>query len=133
LKPDAPLLRINLAHALIETNDPANLDRAIDELKRAVAREDDNTLAWRLLSQAYGTQGKEGEARLASAEYYFAAGDNAQATQFALRARNMLDRNSIEWRRAVDIVLASGATPEDLNDLDRREERQRSASLSPAS
>ena len=133
LKPDAPLLRINLAHALIETNDPANLDRAIDELKRAVAREDDNTLAWRLLSQAYGTQGKEGEARLASAEYYFAAGDSAQATQFALRARNMLDRNSIEWRRAVDIVLASGATPEDLNDLDRREERQRSASLTPAS
>ena len=131
LKPDAPLLRINLAHALIETNDPANLDRAIDELKRAVAREDDNTLAWRLLSQAYGSQGKEGEARLASAEYYFAAGDASQATQFALRARNMLDRSSIEWRRAVDIVLASGATPDDLNDLDQREARERAAN--PAS
>ena len=131
LKPDAPLLRINLAHALIETNDPANLDRAIDELKRAVAREDDNTLAWRLLSQAYGSQGKEGEARLASAEYYFAAGDSSQATQFALRARNMLDRSSIEWRRAVDIVLASGATPDDLNDLDQREARERAAN--PAS
>jgi len=125
LQPDAPLLRINLAHALIETNDPANLDQAVDQLKRAVARENDNTLAWRLLSQAYASQGKEGEARLASAEYYFAAGGQEQATQFALRARDMLPSGSNEWRRAVDIVLASGATMDDINDLDRRQERRR--------
>jgi len=132
-KPDAPLLRINLAHALIETNDPANLDRAIDELKRAVAREDDNTLAWRLLSQAYASQGKEGEARLASAEYWFAVGDNDQATQFALRARPLLDNRSVEWRRAVDIVLASGATPQDIDDLDRRDARRRPVTVEPTS
>ncbi len=132
LDPDAPLLRVNLAHALIETNDPANLDRAVDELKRAVAWEDDNTLAWRLLGQAYASQGKEGEARLASAEYYFALGSEDQATQFALRAREMLDRNSIEWRRAVDIVLASGATAQDIDDLDRRQERNRPTVLAPA-
>ncbi|PZU73461.1 MAG: peptidase M48 [Brevundimonas sp.] len=125
LKPDAPLLRINLAHALIETNDKANLDEAIAQLKHAVVAEKDNTLAWRLLAQAYASQGKEGEARLASAEYYFAAGDDKQATQFALRARSMLNPSSIEWRRAVDIVLASGATPEDLQDLDRREAARR--------
>ena len=133
LKPDAPLLRINLAHALIETNDPANLDRAVDELKRAVAREDDNTLAWRLLSQAYASQGKEGEARLASAEYWFAAGQQEQATQFALRARDMLDRDSNEWRRAMDIVFASGATAADVEDLERRQQRDRPAILTPAS
>lgn len=131
LKPDAPLLRINLAHALIETNDPANLDRAVDELKRAVAREDDNTLAWRLLSQAYASQGKEGEARLASAEGYFAAGNTEQATQFALRARPLLDRNSLEWRRAMDIVLASGATTQDIDDLDARQARRRPAVVEP--
>lgn len=132
LDPDAPLLRVNLAHALIETNDPANLDRAVDELKRAVAWEDDNTLAWRLLGQAYASQGKEGEARLASAEYYFALGSEEQATQFALRAREMLDPASIEWRRAVDIVLASGATSQDIDDLDRRQERNRATVLTPA-
>ncbi len=125
LKPDAPLLRINLAHALIETNDSANLDEAVTELKFATAREDDNTLAWRLLSQAYASQGKEGEARLASAEYYFAAGREEQATQFALRARDMLDQGSIEWRRAMDIVLSSGATMDDVQDLDRRNQQRR--------
>jgi predicted Zn-dependent protease len=97
----------------------------VDQLKRAVAREDDNTLAWRLLSQAYASQGKEGEARLASAEYYFAAGGQEEATQFALRARDMLTPGSNEWRRAMDIVLASGATMEDINDLDRRQQQRR--------
>ena len=33
LKPDAPLLRVNLAHALIETNDKAKLDEAIKTLR----------------------------------------------------------------------------------------------------
>ncbi|MGH7020732.1 MAG: M48 family metalloprotease [Brevundimonas sp.] len=124
LKPDAPLLKINLAHALIETNDAANLDAAIDQLKRAVALEKDNTLAWRLLGQAYASQGKEGEARLASAEYWFALGRTEQANQFAMRARDMLDRNSIEWRRATDIVFSSGASQKDIDDAERRNEER---------
>ena len=126
LKPAAPLLRINLAHALIETSDAANLDAAVDQLKRAIALEKDNTLAWRLLGQAYASQGKEGEARLASAEYWFALGRTEQANQFAMRARDMLDRNSIEWRRATDIVLSSGASEKDITDAERRNEQRNS-------
>lgn len=132
LKPDAPLLRINLAHALIETNDAAKLTEAEDQLKRALALEADNNLAWRLLSQAYSSQGKEGEARLASAEYWFALRRPDQAAQFAMRARDMLDRNSIEWRRATDIVLASGATEKDITEAERRnEQRSRSGVIPP--
>ncbi|RZJ45554.1 MAG: M48 family peptidase [Brevundimonas sp.] len=125
LKPDAPLLRINLAHAMIETQDAAQIALAIDQLKRATALEADNTMGWRLLSQAYATQGKEGEARLASAEMYFAMGAETQATQFALRARDMLPRGSSEWTRAMDIVFASGATQDDVDDVDRRNSRNR--------
>jgi predicted Zn-dependent protease len=132
LKPDAPLLRINLAHALIETRDPARLEQAVDELKRATALERDNTMGWRLLSQAYASQGKEGEARLASAEMYFAAGAELQATQFALRARDMLERGSAEWTRAMDIVFASGATQEDVDDVDRRNSRRNQGGVIPA-
>jgi predicted Zn-dependent protease len=133
LRPDAPLLRINLAHALIETHDPANLDPAIAELKRATALENDNTMGWRLLSQAYASQGKEGEARLASAEMYFAAGAEVQATQFALRARDMLDPGTAEWTRAMDIVFASGATQQDIDDVDRRNSRRDRGGVIPAS
>lgn len=125
---DAPLLRINLAHALIETNDEAVLPDAITELRRATIDEPNNPMAWRLMSQAYGTLGMDGEARLASAEFHYAVGQRQQATQFALRARDMLDPGSVEWRRAVDIVLASGATTEDLEALDERQ-RNRPRSL----
>ncbi|MDQ8029523.1 MAG: M48 family metalloprotease [Brevundimonas sp.] len=125
LKPDAPLLRINLAHAMIETQDRDQLALAVDQLKRATAMESDNSMGWRLLSQAYATQGKEGEARLASAEMYFALGAQQQATQFALRARDMLEPGSNEWTRAMDIVFASGATQDDVDDLDRRNSRNR--------
>lgn len=124
IMPDAPLLRINLAHALIETRDVARLDAAVDHLKRAAALEKDNSMAWRLLAQAYASQGKEGEARLASAEMYFASGAERQATQFALRARDMLQPGSAEWTRAMDIVFASGATQDDVDDLDRRNDRR---------
>ncbi len=127
LMPDAPLLRINLGHALIETRDPTKLDDAVRHLKLASALERDNSMAWRLLAQAYDSQGKEGEARLASAEMYFASGSQRQATQFALRARDMLEPGSVEWIRAMDIVFASGATQEDVDDLDRRNERRRPA------
>lgn len=132
LMPDAPLLRINLAHALIETRDPDNLTPAIEHLKRATALEADNTMGWRLLSQAYASQGKEGEARLASAEMYFAAGAAQQATQFALRARDMLERGTAEWTRAMDIVFASGATQDDIDDVDRRNSRRDRGGVIPA-
>lgn len=125
LMPDAPLLRINLAHAMIETQDPERLPAAVDHLKRAAALEHDNTMAWRLLSQAYASQGKEGEARLASAEMYFAMGAEEQATQFALRARDMLEPGTTDYTRAMDIVFASGATQDDIDALDRRNSRNR--------
>ncbi len=132
LKPDAPLLRINLAHALLETRDPARLDEAVNQLKRATALEHDNTLGWRLLSQAYASQNKEGEARLASAEMYFAMGAQTQATQFALRARDMLPPGSAAWTRAMDIVFASGATQDDVDDVDRRNSRRDRGGVIPA-
>ena len=108
------------------------LDQAILELKRATALENDNTMGWRLLSQAYASQGREGEARLASAEMYFAGGAEVQATQFALRARDMLEPGTAEWTRAMDIVFASGATQDDVDAVDRRNERRDRGGVIPA-
>lgn len=120
LMPDAPLLRINLGHALIETDDPARLDEAVLNLRRAVADEPDNSMGWRLLSQAYAAQGKEGEARLAAAEMYFAIGQEDQAVQFAMRARDYLERGTPDWVRATDIVLSTGASQDDIDAAQRR-------------
>ena len=89
-------------------------------LRKALTLEKDNSFAWRLMAQAYDAKGEGGEARLASAEEKFALGDNVQARIFALRARELLRRNTPEWRRATDIVLVSSPSGDDLKALARQ-------------
>ena len=117
LKPDAPLLLINLAQAIIAQGDVKRSDEAIGELQKALAFEKDNAFAWRLMAQAYDAKGEGGSARLASAEERFALGDMAQARIFALRARQLLTKDTPSWRRATDIVLVANPSKDDLRAL----------------
>jgi predicted Zn-dependent protease len=117
LKPDAPLLRINLGQTLIALEDKAKLDEGIAELRKALTQEEDNAVAWRMLAEAYDRKGDEGQARLATAEYHFNTGEKQQARVFAMRAREKLDKSTPQWRRATDIVLASEPSKDDLQDL----------------
>jgi len=117
LKPDAPLLQINLAQAILAQEDGKRADEAITHLQKALAREPDNAIAWQQMAEAYDAKGDGGDARLASAEARYAIGDMAQARIFALRARQLLKQNTPEWRRATDIVLTSNPTRDDLRAL----------------
>jgi predicted Zn-dependent protease len=117
LMPEAPLLRINLGQTLIALDDEAKLDEGVAELRKAVTQENDNAVAWRLLATAYDRKGEEGLARLATAEYNFAIGQAQEARVFAMRAREKLSKDTPQWRRATDIVLASEPSKEDLRDL----------------
>jgi predicted Zn-dependent protease len=119
LKPDAPLLRVNLGRTLVGLEDGKRTDEAIAELNRAIAAEGDMYEAWRLLAQAYDRKGEPGQARLASAEAHFAVEDLKQAKVFAMRAREQLTRDTPQWRRATDIVMASEPTDADLRALSR--------------
>jgi predicted Zn-dependent protease len=117
LKPEAPLLRMNLAQTLLAEDNPNKVDEAIDQLRHAANVESDNAFVWLLMSQAYDRKGEGGMARLAAAEQEFALGQLTDAKAFAMRARRQLPRNSPEWRRATDIVLVSQPTSEDLRML----------------
>jgi predicted Zn-dependent protease len=123
LKPDAPLLRVNLGQAILAVDEGKRTDEAIAELRLALNLEDDNSFAWRLLSQAYDRKGQPGLARLAAAEANFSEGDDRQARVFGMRARDQLERGTPEWRRATDIVLASEPSREDLRTIARDDAR----------
>jgi predicted Zn-dependent protease len=123
LKPTGSLLRVNLAQAILAA-DPKRVDEAIAELDRALVLENDNSFAWRLLSQAYDSKGEAGRARLAAAEAHFALGDETQARIFAMRAREKLEPGTPDFRRATDIVLASEPSKDDLESIG---EKRRSA------
>jgi predicted Zn-dependent protease len=119
LKPDAPLLRVNLGQTLIALDDKAKVAEGIAELRKSLNKDDENAVAWRLLAEGYDKAGEDGLARLATAEYNYNVGDIRQARIFAMRAREMLPKNTPEWRRATDIVLVSKPSKEDLKDLAR--------------
>jgi predicted Zn-dependent protease len=119
LKPDAPLLRINLGQTLVAMEDKTKLDEAISEINRALTEEPDNALGWRLLSEAYDAKGEAGRARLAAAEQNFYLGQMRDARTFAMRARDLLRKDTPEWRRATDIVLSSKPSPQELQEINR--------------
>ena len=119
LKPNAPLLRINLGQTLVAEEDKTKMDDAIAQLKRALDLENDNAFAWQILARAYDSKGDAGMARLATAEQDYALGQLKDARVFAMRAREMLPKDTPQWRRATDIVLVSQPTRDDLQSLSR--------------
>lgn len=106
LKPDAPLLRIGLAQALIETNVPGANGDAIGQLEEAVAREPTNAAAWRLLGIAQGRNGLEGVSNLSLAEYALLTGKQDDARLYARRAEGKIDPSDPAWLRLQDVLRA---------------------------
>jgi predicted Zn-dependent protease len=90
LKPDIPLLRLELAQVELETNDPALVPQALAMLREVVRFEDRNPEAWRQLAIAYGRSQNEGMMALALAQEGMAEGDFTMARQQAGRAAQKL-------------------------------------------
>ena len=67
---------------------------------------------WFSAHPLYDAKGEEGLARLSTAEYYYALGGLNEARGFAMRARDLLDKDSVGWRRATDIVLTANPSRE---------------------
>jgi len=105
-RPDAGLIRIPLAHAQIETagNDPAKLEKAIENLKRAQKDEPRSTRIHRLMATAYGRMGDEPRAKLHLAEEALLQGKYDYATSQASAAQKGLKSGSSDWIRAGDIL-----------------------------
>jgi predicted Zn-dependent protease len=104
LAPNATLIRIMFAQALIATEDRKNAEEAIPLLRTAVSREPDVPEAYSQLAMAYGRKGDLAEADLASAQAAFARGDFKTARELAARAKLRLPTGSPGWVRADDIV-----------------------------
>jgi predicted Zn-dependent protease len=108
LAPFEPLLRVNLAQAIIanpgsEKDEAATLE-AQSHLNKAVVYEKDLTFAYHQLAITYDRQGNAGMANLSTAERYFYIGDMDGAGNFAARARDKLTEDTIAWNRAMDIL-----------------------------
>jgi len=108
LSPDKALLHVNLARALLATEQIANAERALSHLKTATQIEPKNSFAWFEMANAYGRLDNEPMANLATAERYYAIGASREAFSFAQRAKAGLKPNTPEWRSAIDIMALTG-------------------------
>lgn len=106
VKPDAALFRIALAHAQIETagTNKDELNKAIQNLKRAAIKENRSPRLHRLMATAYGRQGHEPEAKLHLAEEAVLKREFPYAKVQAEAALSGLKEGSPDWIRAKDLL-----------------------------
>jgi predicted Zn-dependent protease len=109
LTQNQPLIAAILGHALVETEDPANLIEATNVLKAAVNKDNDNPFAWYQLGVVYAQQGDTPRAALASAERYLMEGQPQLALPNAAEAMAGLPEYSADWIRAQDVKLVAEA------------------------
>lgn len=107
LSGNAPLIRLLLAHAMIETGDAALLDPAKSHLIGVLSRERGNASAWRFRAIVENRLGNEGEASLSQAEYSLLTGDRSAASYHAVQADRKLEKGTAAWLRAQDILQAT--------------------------
>ena len=90
LSPEDPLLRLELGAAQASARSDAWIEQAIHNLQIAARVDPRDASAWRWLAQAYGRDGQDGLAALATAERYMLGGDFKGAAQQAERAARVL-------------------------------------------
>lgn len=104
-----PLIAATFGHALLATEDKANLPEATRVLKAAVAKDNDNPFAWYQLGVVYEREGDLPRAQLATAERYSLMGEAGRALVSAEAAMGGIAKGSADWIRAQDIAMASRA------------------------
>lgn len=107
LLPSAALIRVALAHSLLENHskNPADVKEAITNLARALQKEPKMAWAHRLLATAYGRQQNTGMAQLHLAEEALLQNRLKDAENLATLAQNNLPKtNSAGWARSRDIL-----------------------------
>lgn len=109
MKPNAPLLEVNLGATLLAVGDAKMLPRARDMLEASLRSDPSNAFAWYQLSFIYADLGNEGLASLAVAEQKFNLGAYEEALRFAMRAKKLLPAGSRDADRADDIIAISVA------------------------
>jgi predicted Zn-dependent protease len=105
--PSSALMRGELAHAQIETNNPALLQPAISNLRAALRVEREIPNTWRALATAYGRQKNDIQASLALAEEALLLNKKTDALHFATRAKKQAKEGTPAWLQADDILAAA--------------------------
>lgn len=104
LAPNAGLIRVMLAQALVSTNDDGLLRDAISHLQKALTKEKQSVIGYRQLAIAYGRLNRIAEAELASAQGFYYEGKADYAKIHAERSIRAFPEGSPNWNVANDLI-----------------------------
>lgn len=103
----APLIRLSLAQALLQTEDKNNALKAEKELKNVTFSNPEIPFAWQLLATAYDRTNQYALRDYAMAELFRSKGDFKNATRTAQRSLKKLKKGTAEYHKAEDILSLS--------------------------
>ncbi|PPR21569.1 MAG: Beta-barrel assembly-enhancing protease [Alphaproteobacteria bacterium MarineAlpha10_Bin2] len=107
LRPGEPLLRLGLARAQIEINEPGFTKKAIDNLVVAARAEPNYAPHWHFMGIAYGRDQQLAQSSLALAEASLLRNELTEANYHAEKAKRGLKLGTPSYLRAEDIILAA--------------------------
>jgi len=117
--PDNALLREELGQVEVESEDPAQLPDAKEQLTFVTRHEPENASGWRSLATVYGRMGDETMAAASMAEYALLAGRWSEALHDSLKALKNLKKGTPTEIRMQDVR----AQAEQLRDQAKRQGR----------
>ena len=103
LLPKAPLIRLSLAHVLLETNQKENIDEAVSHLEKTVAADRDFPENWWFLHIAYAKQGKKDLSDYARIEYDFLIGNKKDLLERIQVLKKKLKNDTVKYNHLLDM------------------------------
>jgi predicted Zn-dependent protease len=91
------------SYLLAESSKESIID-SISALNKSLAINKTNSYAWYLLAKAYALNDNLALAQYASAERYYLRKDKPLALNFAKKAIKNIDKDTVEWYRANDLI-----------------------------
>lgn len=123
LKPDAPLIRVLMAHAMIETGNPDHAKETQATLEAALRKDPDDAFAWDLMAKSYLISGDKGMSGYAAAERALLTGDFGNVVRYTQEAEQFLEKGTPTWYRLQDIKITAQNYLQEF--MEKRRGRQR--------
>ena len=103
LRPKADLIRLSLAHALLETGQKENIDEAVSHLEKITATDRDFPENWWFLHIAYAKQGQKDLSDYAKIEYDFLSGNGKDLPQRVQTLKKKMQNDTVKYNLLSDI------------------------------
>lgn len=123
LKPDAPLIKVLMGHAMVESGNPDHAKEAQATLADALRYDPEDPFAWDLAAKSYLLSGDVGMSAYAAAERALLTGDFGDVVRYSREAEEKLEKGTPTWYRLQDIKVRAQNYLQEF--MEKRRGRQR--------